>query len=93
MLFVVHCLDKPGMFERRMEAVPAHRDYIDNSGVKIVMSGPLVADDDESNIIGSLYVMEAENRTELEAILKNDPLVLADIWDVFNVHAFIKRVG
>lgn len=93
MLFVMHCLDKPGMMEKRMQVMQAHRDYLDNSDVNVVMSGPLVADDDEGKIIGSLYVLEAENRAALEAIQRDDPLVQADIWESVNVQAFIKRVG
>ena len=48
MLFVMHCLDKPGVQETRNEVMPAHRDYLDSSGVKVVMSGPLVDDNDET---------------------------------------------
>lgn len=93
MLFVIHCLDKPGMMEKRMQAISAHRDYLDNSGIKVVMSGPLVEEDDEAKIIGSVYVLEAENRATLDAILKDDPLVQADIWETVNINTFIKRVG
>ena len=93
MLFAIHCLDKPGVLERRMQALPAHRDYLDNSDINVVMSGPLVEEDDDSKIIGGMYVLEADDRATLDEILKNDPLVQADIWETVNIHPFIKRVG
>lgn len=93
MLFVIHCIDKPGQLARRMAAMPAHRDYLDASPIEIVMSGPLVADDSETRVIGSLFVVEAPDRAAIEAFQRNDPLAQADIWDSVNVHAFVKRVG
>jgi hypothetical protein len=89
----MHCLDKPGMEEIRAAAMPGHREYLDNAGIKIVMSGPLVDDDDPDKVIGSLYVMEAQSRNHLEEFLNGDPLVQADIWKSKNIQAFNKRIG
>jgi uncharacterized protein len=69
----------------------AHREYLLQSPVKLVMSGPLVDDDGEA-IVGSLYVVEAKNRAEIEAFQKDDPLVAADLWETVEVRAFLKRV-
>lgn len=93
MLFAIHCIDKPGVLEKRTQVMQAHRDYLDNSAIKVVMSGPLVEDNDESKVIGSLYVVEAENRAAIEAFQKDDPLFQAGIWETVNVQAFVKRVG
>ncbi len=93
MLFVMHCLDKPGVQETRNEVMPAHRDYLDSSGVKVVMSGPLVDDNDETKVIGSLYVLDVENRAVIDKIRAEDPLSQADIWESVNVQAFVKRIG
>lgn len=93
MFFVMHCLDKPGVEEIRASAMPAHRDYLGKGTIKIVMSGPLVDDDDPDKVIGSLYVMEAQSRQQLEDFLNGDPLVKADIWQSKNIQAFNKRIG
>ena len=93
MLFVMHCLDKPGVQEMRNEVMPTHRDYLDSSGVKVVMSGPLVDDNDESKVIGSLYILDVENRAVIDKIRAEDPLSQADIWESVNVQAFVKRIG
>jgi uncharacterized protein YciI len=91
MLFVIFCIDKPGMEEKRAAAMKPHVDYLATGVIKLVMSGPLTSDDGEK-VIGSLYVVEAENRAEIEEFQKNDPLVQADIWETLEVRAFNKRV-
>lgn len=91
MLFTMFCIDKPGMEEARAAAMKPHVDYLATGVIKIVMSGPLMSDDGEK-VVGSLYVVEAENRAEIEEFQKNDPLVQADIWQLVEVRAFNKRV-
>ncbi|MGY9004298.1 MAG: YciI family protein [Rhodospirillales bacterium] len=91
MLFTIFCIDKPGMAEKRNAVMDAHRDYLSQSSIKLVMSGPLVDDDGEA-VVGSLYVVEAENRAEVEAFQKDDPLVAADLWETVEVRGFLKRV-
>jgi len=91
MLFTIHCIDKPGMAEKRKAVMPAHIEYLATNPIKLVMSGPLVADDGKA-IVGSLYVVEAPDRAAVEAFQRDDPLVQADIWDRVEVRAFIKRV-
>lgn len=93
MLFAIHCIDKPGVLEKRMQVMQAHRDYLDNSAITVVMSGPLVDDDDEAKVIGSLYVVEAADRAAIDAFQKDDPLFQANIWETVNVQGFVKRVG
>ncbi len=44
------------------------------------------------NIVGSLYLLEAPNRTAIEEFTKGDPLVAADIWTSIEIRAFNKRV-
>ena len=72
MLFVIFCIDKPGMEEKRAAAMKPHVDYLATGVIKLVMSGPLTSDDGEK-VIGSLYVVEAENRAEIEEFQKKRP--------------------
>jgi uncharacterized protein YciI len=92
MLFVMFCIDRPGMAEKRAQAMPAHVDYLATNPVKLHMSGPLTSDDG-GQIVGSLYVFDAPDRAAVEAFRANDPLVAADIWESVEVRAFNKRVG
>ncbi len=92
MLFAIHCLDKEGVLEKRMSAMQAHRDYLATAPVTVVMSGPLMGDDEQA-IIGSFYLIEAADRAAIEAFQKDDPLVAADLWKSMHATVFHKRVG
>ncbi len=92
MLFVMFCIDRPGAEEKRKQALPGHIEYLATNPIKIVMSGPLVSDDG-AKIIGSLYLLEAANRAEIEKFQRADPLYNAGIWEMVEVRAFNKRLG
>ena len=90
MHFVIFCIDKPGI-PREPEVMQAHIDYLNQSPIKNLMSGPLTKDDGEG-VIGSLYIVEAANRQTIEEFQKDDPLFKADYWETVEVRAFNKRV-
>ena len=61
MLFIIHAKDKAGALPTRLANYDAHKAFLSDTsphGVRIVMSGPLVADDGTS-MIGSLFLVEA----------------------------------
>ncbi len=91
MLFAIFCIDKPGVEEKRKQTMPAHIEYLATNPIKVVMSGPLVSDDGE-RIVGSLFVVDAEDRASVEEFQRNDPLIEADLWQSVEVRAFNKRI-
>lgn len=92
MLFVVHCLDKPGALDTRLANHADHRAYLETAPVTIVMSGPLVEDDGET-MKGSFFLVDAPNRDAVATFNGNDPFFKAGIWASINIDAFQKRVG
>mgnify|MGYP001158137420 FL=1 len=90
MHFVIFCIDKPGI-TRDPAVMQAHIDYLNQSPIKNVMSGPLTNDDGEG-VIGSLYIVEAKNREAIEDFQKDDPLFKANYWQTTEIRAFNKRV-
>ena len=90
MHFVIFCIDKPEI-TRELGVMQAHVEYLNQSPIKNVMSGPLTKDEGEG-VIGSLYIVEAENRQAIEDFQKDDPLFKADYWETVEVRAFQKRV-
>ena len=90
MHFAIFCLDKTGI-TRDPDIMKAHVEYLANSPIKNVMSGPLT-DDNGEGVIGSLYIIEADSRKAVDAFRKDDPLVHADYWELVEVRAFDKRV-
>jgi len=93
MLFVIHALDGEGALPKRLESGDAHRAHIAGAssyGVKIVISGPLVKDDGET-MMGSLIVVEAENREAAERFNADDPYRLAGVFEKVTISGFLKR--
>ena len=95
MLFAIHALDRPDALPTRLANYEAHKTFLSDTsrfGVKIVMSGPLVSDDGQT-MIGSLFLVEAPGRTEVEAFNRADPFAAANIWQKVTITGFLRRQG
>jgi uncharacterized protein len=91
LLFIIHCLDKPGAEGKRSASMQAHKDYIATRPIKVLLSGPLTTDDGKG-IVGSFFMVEAPGRADVERFQRNDPLFGAGIWASVEVRAFAKRI-
>ena len=95
MLFVIHALDRPGALNVRLARYDAHKAFLADPGaygVRIVMSGPLTADDG-TTMIGSLFLVEAADRASVERFNRADPLHEAGIWERVTITGFLRRQG
>jgi uncharacterized protein len=91
MHYVVHCLDHPGAVQKRLAHYEAHKAYLAAAAMKTLISGPLLADDEET-MIGSCFLVEAGSLAEVEAFNRNDPFAKADLWRTVSIRPFSKRV-
>jgi uncharacterized protein YciI len=89
--YVIHCLDHPGSVEKRLANYEAHKSYLATASMKTVISGPLLADD-EQTMIGSCFVVEAASLAEVEAFNRNDPFHAVGLWRTISIRPFSKRV-
>jgi len=89
--FVVHCLDHHGAVERRLAHYEAHKAYLATAPVETVISGPLLGPD-QREMIGSLFVVEAETIEDVEAFNRADPFFAAGVWREIRIHPFSMRV-
>ncbi|HEY1942741.1 MAG TPA: YciI family protein [Roseiarcus sp.] len=95
MLFAIHARDKNEALPTRLANYDAHKAFLSDTsahGVRIVMSGPLVADDG-STMVGSLFLVEAADRATVEAFNRADPFHAAGIWESVAITGFIRRQG
>lgn len=95
MLFAIHAVDRTGALPTRLAHYDAHKAFLGDTsafGIKIVMSGPLVSDD-STTMIGSLFLIEAPGRSEVEAFNRADPFAAAGIWDKVTITGFLRRQG
>ena len=91
MYYVVHCLDHDGAVEKRLANYDAHKAYLATAPVKTVISGPLLADD-EQTMIGSCFVLEADSLAAAQAFNNNDPFAKVGLWKTVSIRPFAKRV-
>jgi uncharacterized protein YciI len=92
MHFAIHCLDKLGALQTRLAHYDSHKAYLaSTSEVAIVVSGPLLADDGDT-MIGSLFIVDADDRDAVERFHLNDPFCRAGVWGHVEIHPFVKRV-
>lgn len=91
MHYVVHCLDHDGAVQTRLANYDAHKAYLAAATVMTVISGPLLADD-EQTMIGSCFVLEAASLAEVEDFNRNDPFAKVGLWKTVSIRPFAKRV-
>jgi uncharacterized protein YciI len=91
MHYVIHCLDYDGAVEKRLANYENHKAYLGSAPVKTIISGPLLADD-EQTMIGSCFVIEADTLAEVEAFNDNDPFKKVGLWKTVSIRPFSKRV-
>jgi uncharacterized protein YciI len=91
MHYIIHCLDKPGALPTRLANYDAHKAYLGKAPVKIVISGPLVAEDGET-MIGSCFLVEAGGMQEVQAFHDNDPFKAAGVWEHVHINPVLKRM-
>ena len=95
MLFVVHALDKKEMMPVRARHYRDHRIHLDKSadhGVDVVTAGTLLADDGETPA-GSIFVVDAADRTAVDAFTKSDPYHVNGVWERVTIHGYNKKRG
>ena len=91
MHYVVHCIDRPGAVPDRLHHYEAHKAYLATAPARILVSGPLLAEDGVT-MVGSFFLIEADDRGRVEAFNRNDPFRTAGIWAEVRIDRFLKRV-
>jgi uncharacterized protein len=89
--YIIHCLDRDCALPTRMATVDAHRAYQASSPIPVLISGPLLAEDQET-MIGSFFLVEADTEEQMLAYHHEDPFYLAGIWNDSKINAFFKRI-
>jgi uncharacterized protein len=79
MLFVIQCVDKPGQQALRASNRPAHLDYLNSFGKRIVIAGPTLIDDG-STPTGSVIVIEAADAKDAASFAAGDPYAKAGLF-------------
>jgi uncharacterized protein YciI len=94
-LFAIHALDNRNALPLRLQHYADHRAYVESAeavGIRVVLSGPLQSDDGDT-MVGSLFIVEAEDRQAVTAFTAADPFQTAGVWGKISITRFHKRKG
>lgn len=91
---LVMAYDKPGDATKaaRSEHMKGHLDYMVENQDKMLVAGPIFAEDNKS-IIGSLLIYKTEDQAEARAWLEADPYYGAGFWDKIVMRTFRGAIG
>jgi uncharacterized protein YciI len=74
--------DKPGTAELRARVRPAHIAYLEANLAKLIGAGAKLADDGLT-AIGSLYLIDTDDRAEAERFVAEDPFTVEGVFSGF----------
>lgn len=91
MLFMIAAFDKPGMLETRLAVRARHLDYLRGFGDRIKMGGAMLNGNDQP--LGSLLIIEADDRDAVETLLAGDPYNAAGVFERIDIRPWRPALG
>ncbi len=79
MYYAIVCMDRPNVGELRERTRPSHGEYLKEHGDKMHIGGPF--EDDNGNIVGTLLIVNVEDRAAAQAFTDNEPLHKAGVFE------------
>lgn len=79
MLWAISCVDKPNTAPIRAEVLQPHRDYLQSQKRILVLAGA-TQNDDGTEAIGSLFIVNVASRAEAKAFSDGDPFTQAGVF-------------
>lgn len=89
MLYMILCIDKPGAAELRAANRSAHLAYAESVGDRLVFGGPLLSDDGQA-MVGSMLVLECDDRAGADAFVADDPYGKAGLFERVEIRPWRK---
>ena len=79
MYFAILCFDKPGAGELREKTRPVHNAYLKEHAERMHIGGPF--ESDEGGIVGTLLIVNVENRAAALAFTDHEPFHKAGVFE------------
>ncbi|MEE2745896.1 MAG: YciI family protein, partial [Pseudomonadota bacterium] len=77
--YIIRSFDKSENKSIRLANREKHVEYVKNQSVKLLLAGPLV-NDQTGDPIGTLLIVEADERSDVENYAENDPYNKAGLF-------------
>lgn len=90
MLYVLVCEDKPDSEALRRSVREDHLAFLQNYDVRF--AGPMLGDD-ETTMVGSIIVIDVEDRKAAQAFAAADPYAAAGLFANVTLRAFKQVIG
>ncbi len=87
MLYLLLCEDKPDSQALRLATREAHLAYVTDHGEGVRLAGPLLSDDGD-RMVGSLFILEADDAEAVRAFHREDPYTRAELWQRVLIRPF-----
>ncbi len=84
--FILICKDKPGAGRLRQETRARHLDHIAKSPLAVRLGGPIL--DDSGEPVGSVIIVEGEDKAAAEAFSKADPYAKEGVFESVEIHSY-----
>jgi uncharacterized protein YciI len=91
-LFAIHCTDKPGRPELRLDNRAAHLEYLKAAGEALFLAGPLLAADGAA-MVGSLLVLDLPDEAAAHDWCAGDPYAKAGLFESVTVRRYKPVLG
>ena len=88
-MFAVQCFDKAGALQVRLDNRAEHLAFLGQHPDRVILAGPLLTDDHQTPI-GSLLVLDFDDRAALDAFLAQDPYAVAGLFERVEVRPYRK---
>ena len=89
MLFIVQFEDKLEVAELRQKLLEEHFAFLDSRKDKVLVAGS-VREIPSDRPLGGLWIVEAENETEVRDIFKDDPFWVNDMRAGVRINRWVK---
>lgn len=84
MLFIVRIVDKAGSQAIRERFLPDHLEWLDQYQSVVLVAGSLRSEP-EANPSGACWVVEAQDRPQVEALLQSDPFWREGLRETYEI--------
>jgi uncharacterized protein YciI len=90
-LFMLACFDKPNSLDLRMATRQAHLAYVGENLALVKLAGPML--DEGDGMAGSLFIIQADDRAQVEAFNAADPYQKAGLFERIDIRGFRASIG
>jgi uncharacterized protein len=81
--FAILCFDKPSVGEIREKTRVAHLAYLKQHSAQMHLGGPF--ENDQGGIVGTLFIINVEDRAAATAFTENEPFHRAGVFETVMV--------